>query len=133
MDRMELCRQLRNSTKRHYNCAQSVLIPFCAETGLSEERACALAEHFGGGMHMGATCGALTGGLMVLGLLGYSQAESTALIQRFTRRHGHLNCRDLLAANAAAGGEKKPHCDDMVYQMVADLDALLAQDAEKAQ
>ncbi len=130
MDRMEVTRALRDCTERHYNCCQAVLIPFCPETGLDHDTAYAMGAHFGGGMRMGSVCGALTGGLMVLGLLGFSDQESLALLQRFRQRHSHLDCRDLLAANAAAGREKKPHCDDLVYQMVADLDALLSRPFE---
>ena len=128
MERMEVCRGLRARTDRHYNCAQSVLIPFCPETGLEEETAYRLGAPFGGGMHVGSACGALTGGLMVLGLLGYDKEVSTALIRHFAGCHVSTDCRELLAANAALGLDKKPHCDGLVYEVVAWLEDLLARE-----
>ena len=125
MDRLELTQALRACTDRHYNCCQSVLIPFCPETGLEEETAFRLGDPFGGGMHMGSVCGALTGGYMVLGLLGYDKGAVLALTEHFRAKNAHIDCKDLLSANAALGREKKPHCDDLVYQVVDYLDRLL--------
>lgn len=65
---MEKAKELRADTGRHYNCAQSVLIPFAADAGIDEEAAFRVAANFGGGMKMGSVCGAVTGGLMALGL-----------------------------------------------------------------
>ena len=53
---------------RGYNCAQSVLIPKWEEMGLDHDMAKRLSKNFGVGMKIGSTCGAITGGLMVLGL-----------------------------------------------------------------
>ncbi len=127
MNRLEIARALRANPDRHYNCCQAVLIPFCPETGLSEEAAFALGAHFGGGMRMGSVCGALTGGLMVLGLLGYDQQTCTQLTARFRSRGGSVDCRDLLRAAHDRGEERQCHCDRQVFEVVADLEALLAQ------
>ena len=67
---MDRAKELRACTSIHYNCAQSVLIPFAADAGLSEEDAFRMAANFGGGMLMGGTCGAFTGGMMALGVWG---------------------------------------------------------------
>ena len=67
MDHMERARVLRASVEVHYNCCQSVLLPFAQELGISEEQAMAIGAHFGSGMRHGGTCGALSGGMMVLG------------------------------------------------------------------
>ena len=53
-----------------FNCCQSVLVSFAADLGLTEEQAFALGSNFGAGMRMGSACGALTGALMALGLMG---------------------------------------------------------------
>ena len=66
---------LRRDWTRHYNCAQSVLIPFAEAGGLDEETAFRLAANFGGGMKRASVCGAITGGLMVLGLFGVDAAR----------------------------------------------------------
>lgn len=112
---------LRARTDIHFNCAQSVLVPFAEAIGLTEEAAFAIAAHFGSGMRMGATCGAVAGGLMVLGAAGLDDPSvAAAFTKKIRENHGGLlDCRDLLRVNAEKGGEKKPHCDAMVYESVA--------------
>ncbi len=51
-----------------YNCAQSVALAFCDETGLAPETAAKLASSFGAGMgRLREVCGAVSGALLVLG------------------------------------------------------------------
>ena len=115
MDKMEHARQLRAIVDKHYNCCQSVLVPFAGEMGLSEEQAYALGAHFGSGMRHGSTCGALTGALMVLGTMGYGEQEAQAVLRAFREKNGCTDCARLLAAARERGEEKKPHCDRLVY------------------
>ena len=117
---LEEAKRLRGTTERHYNCAQAVLVPFAKSLGIDEELAMNLSVHFGGGMKMGSVCGAVTGGLMALGLMGVDQAaDANAFCREIRNRHeGCLDCRDLLRMNMERGGEKKPHCDAMVYESV---------------
>ena len=52
-----------------YNCAQSVLFSFCEELGLDAETALKLSCGLGAGMgRQGEVCGAVSGGIVVLGL-----------------------------------------------------------------
>ena len=125
MTYMEKARTLRVDTAVHYNCCQSVLIPFAEVLGLSEEQASALGAHFGSGMRYGSTCGALTGALMAAGLLGKDAGTANELIRRFREQNGYTDCRDLLKAAAERGQVKKENCDDLVYQCVRALEALL--------
>ena len=64
---------------------------------------------------------------MVLGLFDVDAPEDTqALVKYFQSRHSDmLNCADLLKANAAAGGTRKPHCDGLVYEMVEYVENIL--------
>lgn len=121
MNHMEHARQLRAITQKHYNCCQSVLVPFANEMELSEEQAYALGAHFGSGMRHGSTCGALTGALMVLGAMGYGEQEAQALLRGFREKNGCTDCAHLLANAKERGEEKKPHCDRMVYECVQAL------------
>lgn len=121
MDYMEKARALRASEDRHYNCFQSVLLPFAGELGLAEERAYALGAHFGGGMRHGSACGALSGALMVLGGLDFGEEEARAFLERFTRDHGSTACAALLQPFQGEGTDHKPFCDGLVYEMVAAL------------
>ena len=125
MTAMEKARALREDTGVHYNCCQSVLIPFAQRLGLSEEQANALGAHFGSGMRHGSTCGALTGALMGAGLAGKDAGAANELLRRFREQNGYTDCRDLLLAARDRGQVKKDNCDELVYQCVAYLEELL--------
>ena len=92
-----------------YNCAQSVLLAFCEETGFSREQAAHLASTFGGGMgRMREVCGAVSAMFMVEGLLrGYDDpkakeekadvyARVQALAASFKDKNHSIICRDLI-------------------------------------
>ena len=125
---LDRARELRSIEEPHYNCAQSVLLPFAEEAGLSPAQAYALAHAFGGGMRMGSVCGAITGAYMALGILDIASDENVAeLTERMRANHdGMILCADLLAANEAAGGEKKPHCDALVFEALSLVEELLS-------
>ena len=92
-----------------YNCAQAVVAAFHEELGMTESEAARLSSSFGGGMgRMRETCGAVSGMLLVAGLLwGYgtpgddeAKADHYRLVQemaaKFRERTGSLICRELL-------------------------------------
>ena len=85
------------------------------ELGMDHETAYRLAAHFGGGMRRQATCGAVTGALMALGLLGRGEEPIAVDFQeRFRREAGSLDCGDLVQAALDRGEEKKPSCDRLI-------------------
>ena len=124
MNHMEDVRALRADTQTHYNCCQSVLIPFAQEMGLTRDQAQALGTHFGSGMRHGATCGALSGALMVLGGLGYGEKEALEFIRTFRQNHGSTECAALLKASHERGEARKDHCDGLVFEMIEALSKL---------
>jgi C_GCAxxG_C_C family probable redox protein len=92
-----------------YSCSQAVLSAFCEDFGLSAEMALRVAGAFGGGIaRLGEACGAVTGGLMVIGLkYGITDAKdkqakertyevADRFLQGFTAKYGSIKCRDLL-------------------------------------
>ena len=108
------------------NCAETIMMSFADKVGISEEQMAMLGSNFGGGMKSGATCGVVTSSLMILGLLGISDP---GIVNEFQRRikenhNGMINCVDLLRANAQAGGQKKAHCDGMIYEAIKLLEEL---------
>ena len=125
MNRMEQTRALRADQAVHYNCCQSVLVPFAQEMGLTPEQAFRLGSHFGAGMRHGSTCGAVTSALMVLGLAGKGPDEATEFMRRFREKNGALDCAGLLRMAKENGEERKPHCDRMVFDAVEILEDLL--------
>ena len=114
---METAHALRGRTDVHFNCCQSVLVSFAADLGLTEEQAFALGSNFGAGMRMGSACGALTGALMALGLMGCDEKKAAELLRRFRTDHGATDCAVLLRASKDRGEEKKAHCDGLVYEL----------------
>lgn len=120
MKYIEYAKKLRGISEPHYNCAQAVLIPFAKEAGLDEQTAYDLSRNFGAGMKMGGTCGAITGGLMALGLYQADDPQTiAAYYKHFKDAHeNRLNCAELLAAAKERGEVKKVHCDGMVYEAV---------------
>jgi C_GCAxxG_C_C family probable redox protein len=92
-----------------FNCCQAVLATYGPRFGLERELALKLASGFGGGIgHLGESCGAVTGALMVIGLKQgatvagdkESQDKTYGLIgqflEKFKARHGSILCRELL-------------------------------------
>ena len=92
-----------------YNCAQAVAIAFCDVTGLDKDFTARMASSFGGGMgRMREVCGAVSGMLMVAGLLyGYdtpgddvSKKNHYARVQelagQFREQVGSIVCREIL-------------------------------------
>jgi len=76
-------------------------------------------------MRCGATCGAVTGALMALGLLGCGEEESRELMRAFREQEGDLACAQLLSIGKEKGLSKKDHCDSMVLAAVELMDKLI--------
>ena len=92
-----------------YNCAQAITVAFSDVTGLDEKLSARLASSFGGGMgRMREVCGAVSGMLLVAGVLyGYDANDDDAskkghytlvqeLAARFREEVGSIICRELL-------------------------------------
>ena len=109
MTRWEMAEAYR---KQSFNCAQCVLLSFGDLTGLTEETAKAIAGGLGGGFggcKEEEACGALSGAVLVLGLLvPHTQADdldakrrvyeaAAEFRRRFAERFGCTRCGGLLA------------------------------------
>ena len=124
---LDRARKLRAIVTPHYNCGQSVILPFAESLGYTEETVMRFAANFGGGMKGGRLCGAVAGGAVVLGLYGL---EDRAIVEeyyaRLQRSHPEsLECAALLALNEQRGGVKKPHCDALVYECIRVVEEML--------
>lgn len=116
---------LRNHPTTHYNCAQSVLVAFADEMGYTHDQAFALGAHLGGGARHGSICGALSGALIVLGAMGYSDPQARALIAHFQETYGDTDCRTLLRTAVERGEAKSTHCNGLVMAMAAAVEELI--------
>ena len=92
-----------------YNCAQAIFYAHCEDLQFEKDLALKIASGLGAGMgRKGEVCGAVSGGIIVLGFK-YGSAEKNndsakeityaktrELIDLFQKRHSTIICRDLL-------------------------------------
>jgi C_GCAxxG_C_C family probable redox protein len=131
----------------HFNCAQSVLLAYSEDYGLSEVLASRIAQAFGGGLaRQGEICGAVTGAMMVIGLkYGKTRAEDNAAREKtycltqkffshFKEKHGSLVCRQLLGVDlsqpggyelASRQGLFNSVCSEIIVSAIQILEAIL--------
>lgn len=105
-----------------YNCAQAV-VKACEDlTGSDSEELIKAAAGFGGGMGcMEATCGALIGANMVVGILTEGNGTmrySRQMLQNFNEACGATICKDLKGRDT---GVVLCPCDDCVRNAVKAL------------
>lgn len=111
-----------------YHCSQAVLAAFAGELGISEQQALKLGGCFGGGMCAGEVCGAVTGGLMALGLrFGQADIEdmesrrkandvAKALLSRFEETTGSYLCRELLHYDLSVPKEREQAIESGLFR-----------------
>ena len=131
-----------------YNCAQAVAVAFSDVTGIDKALSSRLACSFGGGMgRMREVCGAVSGMLMVAGVLyGYAEPEEgeikkahytlvQELATKFREETGSIICREILknppsdpnpSPRTAEYYRQRP-CARMVALAAAILDAYIAE------
>jgi len=92
-----------------FNCSQAVLTTFGKEMGFTEDQCLKIGCAFGSGMaRQQLTCGAVTGALMVIGLLygrglnddiskkEYTFEKTNEFFMEFQKKHGSIVCKELL-------------------------------------
>lgn len=136
-----------NKFKDGYNCAQSVLFSYSDKLGVTGDLALRAACGFGGGMgRKQEVCGAVTGGILALGLkygrgehedkqkLELTYAKVRELIDMFNEKHDTVNCRELLDGcelSTPEGHQRfisenlKARCCDYVGDVVRILDEIM--------
>lgn len=100
-----------------FNCAQSVVSEFARELGIDIDTARRISCGLGSGMaKTGNMCGAVTGGMLVLGLkYGMTDPDSTddkeqtyqkvaSLLEKIEAVHGTSNCVDLMGVDIGTPG-----------------------------
>jgi C_GCAxxG_C_C family probable redox protein len=130
-----------------FTCSSAVFSTFSKELGLDSEAAKKIACGFGGGIsRTGNICGAVSGAIMVIGLK-YGKAQqgddsatvkTRALVREFMhefrKRHGSVNCTELLGYNLDDPDEYSQasenrlfitKCPDLVGDTVAILEKIL--------
>lgn len=98
-----------------YSCAQSVVGAFAPEVGLTEEEALAVSACFGAGIcATRGICGALSGTLMITGLIEkwtipeqkpVAYEKGKEIMDEFVKEFAHINCAELLEECGATYSE----------------------------
>lgn len=112
----------------HYNCCQAVACVFSEETGIEEETLKKIGAGFGLGMGcMEATCGALCGAQMILGLMKYKgkpiRQNAAELHKKFTEKCGASICKEIKGVNN--NGKILCSCNDCVRNAVNLIEEVL--------
>lgn len=111
------------------NCAQSVVGAYAEKYNLDTETLHKLATAFGGGMgHSNGVCGAISGGLMVLGLKHNSNqfdkettyAQTRNLIDEFIKRNGTRDCEELIGVDLMTEEGKKKFKSEGIKKKVCE-------------
>ncbi len=121
-------KELRAIVTPHYNCGQSVILPFAESLGYDEKTVMLFAANYGRGMKGHALCGAIAGGATVLGLYGIDDLPTLGdYYARMRSRHlMGIDCSVLLYQDLDAGhANRKPHCDALVYEVIGVVEDML--------
>ncbi len=142
---MNRCEKANEYHKQGYNCCQSVLAAFSDLTGLEEQACMNLGAGFGAGAGTGELCGAVSGAVMVLGLLTPVDPADPAggkkrtiglsktLQANFRETFGALRCQELLKRQfvpddttpAAKAMGVTNHCTIMIVTAVEMVEQML--------
>ena len=133
------------SYKSRFTCSSAVFSAFSDELGLDPDTAKKIACGFGAGISKsGNICGAVTGAIMVIGLKygkttqgdDAATEKTRALVQKFLqefkKRHGSINCTELLGYNLGKPEEFAQARDNKQFvtkcpELVGDAAAILEQ------
>lgn len=136
---------------RHFSdgasCSQAVFVAFAPSLGVDAKQALKLASGFGGGMHIGATCGAATGAVLAIGL-AYAGDDSASdrhavmgavetFFARFGEQVGATECPAILECDVRTAegralvreqGLREARCLPAVRAAAQILEEMLAED-----
>ena len=109
--------EIKNLFMQGIDCSQVVTGAFAEKMGMTEEQARKVSSCFGGGMMCGETCGAVTGALMIIGMVyGHSRegdqsqkeimaAKTGEFKKLFGEKYSSCICRELLGHDISKPGE----------------------------
>jgi len=120
-------RRLSPEGRPMHNCCQSTAVPFAEDLGCDRDMCMKMATYFRGGMQMGSVCGAVTGGLMALGMAGLNDPDtSTAFLEKVRNANGgRTDCRDFLEEGIRKGEAKTETCSRIICFCVGCVEEIL--------
>jgi C_GCAxxG_C_C family probable redox protein len=114
--------------KADLNCAQSVLSAYSKILGIDDKSAKAVTFGFGEGMGFAQkTCGAVSGGIMVIGCKYYDKDDIKGskekaykkimeFFERFERKYDSSDCRKLLGVDLKTGEGKTKYEEKNMFE-----------------
>lgn len=130
--------RIEDTIKRHdkgFNCAQAVACTYCDLLGMEEETVFRMTEGFGAGMGcMEATCGALSGAVLLAGLKnsdgkldapktkGRTYKLSKEIVKSFREKCGSTVCREL---KSVKDGKPMHACEACIRDAAAIVENVL--------
>ena len=119
---------IRHFRVEGYNCSQSVLLTMAEHWKFKNELIPKVATAFGGGMgRCGSVCGALTGGLMAIGIKygtnepsaekrsrAYELAET--FYRQFEKQNRSVMCRELIGLDLSDAKQRKTAQEEHVFE-----------------
>jgi len=107
------------------------------QLGVDYQTAVNVSAGFGGGMYLGSVCGAVTGGIMAIGLkhggLGPTSMKTAIMVRdfadRFKAQHKSVNCPDLTGFDLSKIDLRNP---ETLKKMFGDLSTPEAQKEVRA-
>ena len=132
IDKIELKEKLAGGA----NCSQCVFSAFADRFDYAEEEFDRIAAGFGGGMFRGDTCGAVTGGIMALGVAFGDDSDKMhekvhQYQEAFRVRFGSTICRELLGFDYSIPGERERSIAAGAKEKCAEFVAEAAEMVEK--
>ena len=116
-----------------YNCAQAVACAYCEDLGYDPDLVFRMAEGFGLGMGgMQCTCGAVSGAVMLAGMIGSNPEEggktksltykkAREIPERFLKKNGSVICADLKGVTTGKVLRSCPGCIEDAVEIAADV------------
>ena len=127
----DVLQQAKKYFSSGYNCAQTVFRCVLEEKGVHINQATDIAAGLGAGIsYMGVTCGAVSGAIMVLGVLnGLEEKEANThkkktytaaqeFLEKFKDKHGTTGCNELLGIDIGDPDARKQASDSGVFRTV---------------
>jgi C_GCAxxG_C_C family probable redox protein len=104
------------------------------QMGMDDQTAAKVSAGFGGGMMLGSVCGAVTGGIMAIGLkrggVGQQSIQTAKVVRefadRFKAQHRSINCPDLIGVDLGKIDLSKPEALAEAYKAAAAKNAFAA-------
>ncbi len=127
-----------------FNCSQAIFAAYGRELGIPLDQAFKIASGFGGGMHIGGTCGVVTGAFMVLGLK-FAQGKDKPydkiieFAENFCQRNKSTDCQTLIGCDirteegrnkATEEGLFRSICSQLVKDAAEILEEMLKDDSQ---